>query len=352
MQKLNSFSKYQKDIIKKITKELGPNIPFKYEKTNSNHLKVLIEGLEKPRYTACTPSDIKSGDNFMADLRCALKAAHLKRQPRTVISKRINTVQLKVQYIENLTASCIKTVRTNIKQYIEKEKTVVINENSISNLKSLRKSLATKIFTQNQKMTRQHQYITGADSKIIKNEVIKHLNYMLPNTADYALILKPVESINSLSKAVSTANGGTNFSGITLSNFEAANEGINNLNRATEIVTSIVINDTKRKTENKKLNQVQDTKKNSQKEISRDIRTDKQMSIPNRNPAEELAAMPQQQAIKNLRRLSLNEAEDMLANIKIAMEDNKQQDLHEVVEMMECKGITLAMLSGYQKNVA
>lgn len=352
MQKLNSFSKYQKDIIKKITKELGPSIPFKYEKTNSNHLKVLIEGLDKPRYTACTPSDRKSGDNFMADLRSALKAAHLKRQPRTEISKRMNTVQLKVQYIENLTASCIKTVRTNIKQYIEKEKSVVVKENSISNLKSLRKSLATNIVTQNQKMTRQHKYITGADSKIIKSEVIKHLNYMLPNTADYALILKPVKSINSLSKAVSAANGSTNFSGINLSNFEAANEGIKNLNKATEIVTNIVINDSVRKTENKKLNQVPNIKKDSQKESSRNIRTNKRMSSPNRNPAEELAAMPQQQAIKNLRRLSLNEAEDMLANIKIAMEENKQQDLLEVVEMMECKGITLDMLSGYQKNVA
>lgn len=80
--------------------------------------------------------------------------------------------------------------------------------------------------------------------------------------------------------------------------------------------------------------------------------TDRLMSIPNRNPAEELAAMSQEQAVKNLRRLSLNEAEDMLANIKIAMEENKQQDLHEVVEMMECKGITLDMLSGYQKKVA
>ena len=352
MQKLNSFSKYQKDIIKKITKELGPNIPFKYEKTNSNHLKVLIEGLDKPRYTACTPSDRKSGDNFMADLRCALKAAHLKRQPKTDISNRMNTAQLKIQYIENLTASCIKTVRTNIKQYIEKEKSVVINENSISNLKSLRKILATKIFTQNQKMTRQHQYITGADSKIIKSEVIKHLNYMLPNTADYALILKPVKSINSLSKAVSTANGSTNFSEINLSNFEAANEGINNLNKATEIVTNIIINDTANNAENKSLNQESNKRKKTQKESSRNIMTDRLMSIPNRNPAEELAAMSQEQAVKNLRRLSLNEAEDMLANIKIAMEENKQQDLHEVVEMMECKGITLDMLSGYQKNVA
>lgn len=352
MQKFNSYSKYQKDIIKKITKELGPNIPFIYEKTCRNHLKVLIEGLDKPLYTACTPSDRKSGDNFMADLRSALKAAHLKRQTKVVSSTRMNTAQLKVQYIENLTASCIKTVRTNIKQYIEKEKSLVIKENSISNFKLLRKSLATKIFTQNQKMTRQQFYITGADSKIIKSEVIKHLNFMLPNAADYALTLKPVDSISSLSKAVNTANGSTTFSGVTLSNFEAANESITNLNKATEIVANVVINDTVNKTENKNLNQETNKKRKAQKESSRYIRTDKLMSIPNRNPAEELAAMPQQQAVKNLRRLSINEAEDMLTHIKIAMDENKQQDLHEIVEMMACKGVTLDMLSGYQQNVA
>lgn len=339
MQKLNSFSKYQKDIIKKITKELGPKTPFKYEKTNNNHLKVLVEGLDKPLYTGCTPSDRKSGDNFMSDLRCALKAANLYRQPRTASPKRMSSAQLKAQYVEKLTATCIKTVRTNIKQYIEKEKSLVIFENSIDDIKPLRKILATKILTQNHKKNKQQQYITGVDIQVIKKEIITHLNFMLPNTADYAINLKPVCSTNSLSKAVTTASGRANISEITESNFEAAHEDFNNLKKTTRIVTSIAINDTENMNSNK----------NKEIETPKNIRSCELMSTTNKNPAEELAAMPQEQVIQNLRRLSLNEAEDMLTNIKIAMEENKQQDLHEIVEMMLCKGVTLEMLSDHQK---
>ena len=331
MQKLNSYSKYQKDIIKKISKELGPNIPFKYERTSSNHLKIFIEGLDKPRYTGCTPSDRKSGDNFMADLRSALKAAHLKRQPKTVSSNRMNTTQLKNQYIENLTASCIKTVRTNIKQYIEKENILVINENNIGNIKTFRRDLATKVFVQCQKVNNQQHYTTGADSNFIKGEIIKHLNYMLPNAADYAHTLKPVDLINTLSKAVSTANGS-----VALSSFEASNKGMNNLNMATELDARVDNRDTTEKALNKEVKQQSMKNKKIPKEAVNNIMT-------NKNPAEELAAMTKKQAIKNLRRLSRNEGEAMLSHIKLAMEENIQQDLHEVLEVMACKGIKCAM---------
>lgn len=342
MQKHNGYSKYQKDIIKKITKELGPKTPFKHEKTSSNHLKVLIEGLDKPRYTACTPSDSRSGDNFMADLRCALKAAHLKREPKIELSKRMNTTQLKIQYIENLTASCIKTVRTNIEQYTEKENMLVIQENSISNLKPLRKNLATKIFEQTKRANNHQHYITGADSNLVKAEVLKHLNYMLPNAADYVQALKPKEAVNALSKAVSLANGR-----VVSPNVEAANESINTLDKVTEMVTNIIISDTRKDVDK------QGVKDDGIKTIDAKHTTDKKlMSVPNKNPAEELAAMEKEQAVKNLRRLSRNEGEAMLAYIKIAMEENKQQDLQEVLEMMTCKGITLDMLSGYLENVA
>lgn len=339
MQKLNSYSKYQKDIIKKISKELGPSIPFKYERTSSNHLKILIEGLDKPLYTGCTPSDRKSGDNFMADLRCALKAARLKRQPKTVLSMRMNTAQLKIQYIENLTTSCIKMVRTNIKPYIEKEKNLVIKENNIRNIKIFRKNLATNIFDQCKKVNKQ-QYTTGADSNFIKGEIIKHLNYMLPNAADYAHTLKPVDLINTLSKAVSTANGS-----VALSSFEDSNKDMNNLNMATELVTSLDNRDTTEKALNKEVKQQSMKNTKIPKEAVNNITT-------NKNPAEELASMTKEQAIKNLRRLSRNESEAMLSHIKMAMEENIQQDLHEVLEVMACKGITLDMLSGYQKNAA
>lgn len=354
MQKLTSFSKYQKDIIKKITKELGPSTPFKYEKTNSNHLKVLIDGLDKPLYTGCTPSDCKSGVNFMADLRSAIKAAKLKRQPKIVVSKRMNTAQLKAQYISNLTASCVKTVRTNIEQYTQKEKQMVIKENNISNLKAARKNLATNVFTQAQRMTRQPQYITGGDSKQIKNEILKHLNYMMPNTADYAHILKPVESMAALPKAVSTANGSAILPTSVLAGIDAANESNSTLNKAVKLAENIS-NQSNINSKPVRANNHTEAgaKTNAKTNAKTSAKTDNKMTKVgvNKNPAEELAAMTTKQAVKNLRRLSRNEAEAMLSHIKIAMEENQQQDLQEVLEMMACKGITLDMLSRHQAQI-
>ena len=238
MNKISSYSKYQKDIIKRIAKELGTSIAFSYGKCSNNHLKVYVDGLDKPFYTSSTPSDRKAGDNFMGDLRCALKAAHLKRQSVTVVKKHINNVQLKAQYIESLKGACIKTVRTNIEQYTEKEELMVIKENSINSLKPQRKKLATKIFEHTQKTNKNMQYITGKDSQSIKDEIIKHLNYMLPNTADYVHSLKPVDAENILSKAVNIASGST-----PILSSEAANEGIAQLTNKTKMTADAVMND-------------------------------------------------------------------------------------------------------------
>ena len=342
MQKINSYSKYQKEIIKKIGKELGANTPFKYEKTSSNHLKVFIEGLDKPRYTACTPSDRKSGDNFMADLRCALKAACVKRQPKVAASKQMNIIRVKAQYIDNLTAACIKVVRTNIQQYAEKEELWVVKENSLINLKSQRKHLVARIFEQTQKAHRNQQYITGSDSRIIKDEILKHLSYMLPNTADYRDTLKPKKVLNELSKAVSVATGS-----IALASVEAANEKVNNLKQATSIISDFVIADT-----GKALGKQSIKEEHGSKEGTKKIEAEVLSRSPNKNPAEQLAAMNKSQAIQNLRRLSRNENEAMLEYIQIAMAENHQQDLQEVLNMMTSKGITLNMLSNYSENAA
>jgi len=330
MKKVSSYSKYQRDIIKRIGKELGTSIAFSYGKCSNNHLKIYVDGLDKPFYTSSTPSDRKAGDNFMGDLRCALKAAHLKRQSVIIVTKHINSVQLKAQYIESLKDACIKTVRTNIGQYFEKEELLVIKENSISSLKPQRKKLATKIFEHTQKTNKNMQYITGKDSQSIKDEIIKHLNYMLPNTADYVHSLKPLDAENILSKAVNIASGSTPILSV-----EAANEGIAQLTHKTKMITDGVMND-----------------RNSRviKKSKKPVAVEAPSCISekhNRNPAEVLAAMSKEQAVQNLRRLSRNEGEAMLANIALAMDLNHQQDLNEVSELMEAKGIDLGMMAEF-----
>jgi predicted metallo-beta-lactamase superfamily hydrolase len=330
MNKISSYSKYQKDIIKRIAKELGTSIAFSYGKCSNNHLKVYVDGLDKPFYTSSTPSDRKAGDNFMGDLRCALKAAHLKRQSVTVVTKHINNVQLKTQYIENLKGACIKTVRTNIDQYTEKEELMVIKENRINSLKPQRKKLASKIFEHTKKTNKNMQYITGKDIQSIKDEIIKHLNYMLPNTADYVHRLKPVDTENKLSKAVNVASGNTPILSV-----EAANEGIAQLTNKTKMITDVVMNDPNSEV-------IKKSKKTIAVEAPSYI-----LDRTNKNPAEVLAAMSKEYAVQNLRRLSRNEGEAMLANIALAMDLNHQQDLNEVSELMEAKGIDLGMMAEF-----
>mgnify|MGYP000032384103 FL=1 len=330
MKKVSSYSKYQRDIIKRIGKELGTSIAFSYGKCSNNHLKIYVDGLDKPFYTSSTPSDRKAGDNFMGDLRSALKAAQLKRQSVIVVTKHINNVQLKAQYIDNLKDACIKTVRTNIEQYAEKEELLVIKENGISNLKPQRKKLASKIFEHMKKTNKNMQYITGKDSQSIKDEIIKHLNYMLPNTADYVHSLKPVNTENKLTKAVNIASGSTPILSV-----EAANEGLAQLTNKTKMIADVVMNDPD-----------SGVIKKSKKPVA--VESPSCLSDKlNKNPAEVLAAMSREQAVQNLRRLSRNEGEAMLANIALAIDLNHQQDLNEVSELMEAKGIDLGMMAEF-----
>ena len=74
MCKQSSYSKYQKRVIKFLNDLLGTDTPFTYERAKNNHLKVLIEGIPKPIYTGSTPSDCKSINNFMAEVKRELKA--------------------------------------------------------------------------------------------------------------------------------------------------------------------------------------------------------------------------------------------------------------------------------------
>lgn len=74
MCKQTNYSKYQKRVIKFLNDLLGTDRPFTYERAKNNHLKVLIDGVPKPIFTGSTPSDCKSINNFMAEVKRELKA--------------------------------------------------------------------------------------------------------------------------------------------------------------------------------------------------------------------------------------------------------------------------------------
>ena len=72
MKKSKSKTKYEKKVIKSVGSVLK-DIPFTCEITQKNHLKFLIDGVEKPLFTGLTPSDHKSLPNFISEVKKALK---------------------------------------------------------------------------------------------------------------------------------------------------------------------------------------------------------------------------------------------------------------------------------------
>lgn len=64
MPKQVSYTQYQKRVIRFLSEYLGDQTPFTYQRTQTNHLKVLIDGVAKPLYTGSTPSNIKSINNL------------------------------------------------------------------------------------------------------------------------------------------------------------------------------------------------------------------------------------------------------------------------------------------------
>lgn len=87
MCKSSGYSKYQKRVIKFLNDLLGADTPFSYERTQTNHLKVLIDGVPKPIFTGSTPSDCKSINNFMAEVKRELEQVKLKK---TTFSQNLN----------------------------------------------------------------------------------------------------------------------------------------------------------------------------------------------------------------------------------------------------------------------
>lgn len=94
MCKQTNYSKYQKRVIKFLNDLLGTDRPFTYERAKNNHLKVLIDGIPKPIFTGSTPSDCKSINNFMAEVKRELKASNNENSSEVSLSVKSTVTNL------------------------------------------------------------------------------------------------------------------------------------------------------------------------------------------------------------------------------------------------------------------
>ena len=300
----NSYSKYQKRVIKFLNELLGTETPFSYEKTQTNHLKVLINGVGKPLFTGSTPSDCKSLNNFMAEV---------KRELRSVTSE---VVQLEEsiqptlpsvvkQSHDKLIKSCVKSLRTRISVLKSQEKAKILKAGTVGGLKTLRTGTIKHSIKAALQSRKQGCYLTPNELKKVEDVVKNHLDFMMPTTAYYATIL---ESRN-------------------VSELEVKQEKVSNCNPKNN--TKVV--NLKESTSELALNDVL-------------INPAAVLGSQGNNSAKDLMSMTQNDRISVLQTLSKEQSDELINDISQAVECNQEREIEATVEMIREKQLPLDVL--------
>lgn len=183
------YSKYQKRVIRFLTDLLGTETPFTYEKTQANHLKVLIDGLPKPMYTGSTPSDRKSFDNFIADVKRELKASKIACSLSDADPTELEPCEPIDDAYDKLIQSCVKTLRTKLGIMKSKEQEKVLESRTIDVVNDYRNEIIKSTIALAIQSRRPSDYIKHQEMKNIENKVLKHLKFMMPSLAHYSELL-------------------------------------------------------------------------------------------------------------------------------------------------------------------
>ncbi|WP_299792367.1 hypothetical protein [uncultured Shewanella sp.] len=195
-----SYSKYQKRIIKFLNDLLGSQTPFSYERTQNNHLKVLIEGVSKPLYTGSTPSDTRSINNFMAEVKKELRLADTEvidddsLLPNTGSQNEKMPISIKEVFkpsYDKLIQTCIKSLRTRVETIKAQEKQKVEESNDVDFIKSSRLAVVKHAISHVLQSNKQAGYIKPKTMREIESNILRHLNFMLPSIAFYSDLLAP-----------------------------------------------------------------------------------------------------------------------------------------------------------------
>ena len=190
-----SYTRYQRSAIKGIAKIVGET-PFRYEKSSNNHLKVTIKGIDQVFFTSSTPSDHRSLENFLAEIRCAYKQ---KKQavpsiqteiPRSV--RKENAKKVSIEVMEKVTKQLIKVFRNSLESFKEEEMRMVESSQTEllgENIQAFRKKKIRVEIDRAIESFGTGVFIPPGLIKQTQKQVGENLNFMLPTVPEYNRIL-------------------------------------------------------------------------------------------------------------------------------------------------------------------
>lgn len=308
MCKLSSYSKYQKRVIKFLNDLLGTEIPFSYERTQTNHLKVLIDGVSKPIFTGSTPSDCKTINNFMAEVKRELRAS--KQVPEQCEQKAKPRLPFQLSN-DKLIQGCVKSLRTRVETLKSQEEALVLENKNVDGINKARLDTVKHAVSLALQTRKSGVYLKRKEMKEIEDTVMRHLNFMLPTAAYYAELLDSKNKYQPKSSAPLPVE--------TVMNGDEAEEF-----RSTNVV--------------KIGEKVQSIDTSSDKEPTKPTNMQKQL---NKDSASELMAMSANNRVSLLRNLSKAQALSLIDDINQALALNREQDIEAVVSLIRDKDLPL-----------
>lgn len=348
MCKQENYSKYQKHAIKFLSEHLGTETPFTYERTQTNHLKVLIEGVEKPMFTSSTPSDSKTLKNFMADVKRELKAGKAEHPPHGALSPQAAMMKTITPSYEKLTQNCIKALRSRLNIIKPQEQEQVLKSQSLEVVPSYRHDIIKHAIARAIQERKQGAYIKPQEMKKIEKKLTQHLNFMMPTLADYSALLenktryqKMAPSLNELKTALNGASDLQIEDSSVAHSRIAVNQAVNKVlahNGPTNpIAATASLRDVERKTTSIKPSRVQFNGVEAE-QVADYLVSNASSSA---NSAVELMSMSANNRVSLLRDLSKAQALQLIDDINQAMALNLDQDIAAVVAMIKEKNIPL-----------
>jgi cell wall assembly regulator SMI1 len=190
-----SYTPYQRSAIKGIAKIVGET-PFRYEKSSNNHLKVTIKGIDQVFFTSSTPSDHRSLENFLAEIRCAYKQKHRVEPsiqteiPRSV--RKANAKKASIDAMGKVTEQLIKVFRNSLESFKEEEMRMVESSQTEflgENIQAFRKRKIRAEIDRAIKSFGTGIFIPPGLIKQTQKQVGENLNFMLPTVPEYDRIL-------------------------------------------------------------------------------------------------------------------------------------------------------------------
>ncbi|WP_143051961.1 hypothetical protein [Allopseudospirillum japonicum] len=284
--------------------------PFSYRKKKSNHLQVKIKGIDKVFHTGATPSDTKSYNNFIGDIKHELKKLHQPHQTTEISlpihhppqAKGLITPKIVLERkLQKVRQSIIKQLRLQADKLRKQEHEMVMQEASLQGIEKFRENLIQAELNQAlQQKKSSTDYITPAKIKKVHQTLREHLDYMLPPLAFYHQTLKKEASAIQVETLANEIKISADDSKISNEDIPVITQPVQNLEKTTKQEADLGLNTLMKETSNKR--------------------------------------------VKILKNLSKPQISALVQDLQKALQEKHQEDIQEIINLMKNKGVTLEEL--------